>query len=108
MGLAVRNATADDLDEMMAMREAVAGEGRWIGAELPLDIERDRAVFAESAERGSLFVAEIDGEMVGLLGMDLPRDNVADLGMQVKPGRSAPTRSPSSTGLTTPPPTPST
>ena len=68
MAVTVRNATFDDLDELMAQRTEVAGEGRWIGAELPLDVERDRRTFAESAERGSLFVAEVDGEIVGMLG----------------------------------------
>ncbi|HET9541988.1 MAG TPA: hypothetical protein VFP02_02830, partial [Acidimicrobiales bacterium] len=72
MGPVVRNATVEDLDELMALREAVAGEGRWIGAELPLDVERVRRAFWESAERGSLFVAEVDGEIVGMLGMSLP------------------------------------
>ncbi len=86
MGLVVRNATVDDVDELMVLREEVAGEGRWIGAELPLDVERDRAVLIASAERGSLFVAEVDGQMVGMLGMDLPRYLVADLGMNVKDG----------------------
>jgi RimJ/RimL family protein N-acetyltransferase len=82
----VRNATVDDLDELMAQRRAVAAEGRWIAAELPLDEERDRANFAAGVERGSLFVAEIDGEIVGMLGMEVPRYLVADLGMQVKDG----------------------
>ena len=86
MGLVVRNATVDDIDELMALREAVAGEGRWIGAELPLDVERDRRTFTESAERGSLFLAEVDGEIVGMLGMHLPPYLVADLGMNVKDG----------------------
>ncbi len=86
MAVTVRNATLDDLDELMAQRAEVAGEGRWIAAELPLDEERDRKTFAESAERGSLFVAEVDGEIVGMLGMDVPRYLVADLGMQVRDG----------------------
>ncbi len=41
-------------------------------------------MFTESAERGSLFLAERDGELVGVLGMDLPPYKVADLGMMVK------------------------
>ncbi len=86
MALTVRNAVVDDLDAMMALRRDVAGEGRWIGAELPLDEERDRAMLAGGVERGSLFVAEIDGELVGVLGMDLPPYLVADLGMMVKDG----------------------
>jgi RimJ/RimL family protein N-acetyltransferase len=86
MAVTVRNATLDDLDEIMALRQAVAAEGRWIGAEVPLDEDRDRAVFAASIERGSMFVAELDGEIVGNLGMEVPPYKVADLGMLVKDG----------------------
>lgn len=82
----VRTATTDDLDQVMALRREVAGEGRWIGAELPLDEEGDRAFLTAGAEAGSLFVAEVDGVMVGVLGMSLPRHRVADLGMHVKAG----------------------
>jgi RimJ/RimL family protein N-acetyltransferase len=86
MAVVVRPATVEDLDELMALRRAVAAEGRWIGAELPLDEEGDLRTFTESAEAGSLLVAEIDGELVGMLGMHLPRYLVADLGMNVKDG----------------------
>jgi len=86
MTVVVRNATVADIDELMALRREVAGEGRWIGAELPLDEEGDRRKLTESAEQGSLFVAEVDGVLVGNLGLHLPRYNVADLGMNVKDG----------------------
>jgi RimJ/RimL family protein N-acetyltransferase len=86
MTVMVREASVDDIDELMVLREAVAGEGRWIGAELPLDVERDRGMLADGAERGSLFLAEVDGEIVGMLGLHLPPYLVADLGMNVKDG----------------------
>jgi RimJ/RimL family protein N-acetyltransferase len=86
MAVTVRNATPADLDELMVLREAVAAEGRWIGAEVPLDEARDRSVYAASIERGSMFVAELDGELVGNLGMDVPPYKVAELGMLVKDG----------------------
>ena len=86
MAVTVRNATLDDLEELMAMRRAVAGEGRWIGAELPLDEERDRRMLVRGIERGSSFVAELDGELVGNLGVEVPPYLVADLGMLVKDG----------------------
>ncbi len=86
MAVTVRNATPADLDEIIRMRAAVAGEGRWIGAELPLDEEGDRRWLGASIEQGTMFVAEVDGEVVGNLGMDVPRYKVADLGMLVKDG----------------------
>ena len=86
----VRNATLDDLDELMAMREAVAAEGRWIGAEVPLDVERDRATLTGGIEGGTLFVAELDTgagpELVGMIGLHPAPYGVVDLGMLVKDG----------------------
>jgi RimJ/RimL family protein N-acetyltransferase len=86
MAVVVRNATLDDLDELMVQRAAVAGEGRWIGAEVPLDEERDRRTFRASIERETLFVAELDGEIVGLIGLHPEPYGVVDLGMQVLDG----------------------
>jgi len=86
MTTVVRNATVADIDELMVLRREVAGEGRWIGAELPLDEDGDRSRLTESAEQSSLFVAEVDGVLVGMVGMHLPRHRVADLGMNVKDG----------------------
>ncbi|HEY5887172.1 MAG TPA: GNAT family N-acetyltransferase [Acidimicrobiales bacterium] len=86
MTVMVREASVDDIDELMALRREVAGEGRWIAAELPLDEEGDRRTLTEGAERGSLFVAEVDGALVGVLGLHLPPYLVADLGMNVKDG----------------------
>jgi len=86
MAVIVRPATVDDLDEIIRLRAAVAGEGRWIGAELPLDEEGDRRMIGGAIERGAFFVAELGAEQVGHLGMDVPRYKVADLGMMVKDG----------------------
>jgi RimJ/RimL family protein N-acetyltransferase len=86
MAVTVRLATPDDLDEMMRQRTEVAGEGRWIGAELPLDEEGDRASFASGIAEGRTFVAEVDGRIVGILGLHLERYGVVELGMQVRDG----------------------
>ena len=86
MAVTVRPATLDDLDEVIRLRVAVAGEGRWIGAELPLDEEGDRRWLGETIEQGDFFVAELSGEQVGHLGLHIPRYKVADLGMMVKDG----------------------
>ncbi len=43
MAPVVRPATTDDLDELLELRREVAGEGRWIGAELPPDEDGDHA-----------------------------------------------------------------
>jgi RimJ/RimL family protein N-acetyltransferase len=86
MAVTVRPATLDDLDEMMRQRAEVAAEGRWIGAEVPLDEVRDRASFTAGIEAGNTFVAEVGGEIVGILGVEVPAYLVADIGMQVRDG----------------------
>lgn len=70
----------------MALREAVAGEGRGIGAELPLDVERDRGYFLDSitSDRMQSYVAvDEEGAMVGSLGIELHGYGVAELGMMI-------------------------
>jgi RimJ/RimL family protein N-acetyltransferase len=84
----VRPATADDVDAMVAMLVEVAGEGRWIGTEDPVDTERRRRRMAADVEASDvvLLVAEAGGEPVGQLGLELARYGVADLGMLVAAG----------------------
>ena len=43
----IRRAALDDYPQIGALFEAVAGEGRWIGTELPIDYEARRAEMAE-------------------------------------------------------------
>jgi RimJ/RimL family protein N-acetyltransferase len=82
----VRPATVADVEAMLRLRAEVAAEGRWIGAEAPLDLEYDRAWHAEAAAAGTMLVAESDGEIIGVLGLHVPRYRVADLGMMVADG----------------------
>ena len=84
----VRRARDQDLDRLVELFAEVAAEGRWIGAELPLDRERRHRHFSEAMhdELAILLVAEVDGRIVGQLDMELARYGVADLGMLVAPG----------------------
>jgi RimJ/RimL family protein N-acetyltransferase len=84
----VRRARDRDLDQLVDLFAEVAAEGRWIGAELPVDRERRRRRFSEAMhdERAILLVAEAGGQLVGQLDMELARYGVADLGMLVAPG----------------------
>lgn len=80
---AVRRSTAADVDAFLAVQAEVAGEGRWIGRELPLDTEARRAAFLagiDDPERLSL-VATVDGRVVGSLGMEHDGMGHAGLGM---------------------------
>lgn len=95
MTVTVRLAAADDLDALIALRTLVAREGVWIAAEFPLDEARDRRNHAASIVTGhatdgtertaAMFVAEVDGVIVGSLGLQNPI-GIAHLGMCVADG----------------------
>lgn len=82
----VRPAIDDDIPGMLALFEEVAAEGRWIGSEAPIDraakAERWRATIA--AEDEELFVAELEGRLVGMA--DVRGTGPTYLGMLVAEG----------------------
>jgi ribosomal protein S18 acetylase RimI-like enzyme len=84
----VRRATAADADAVVAMLAEVAGEGRWIATEVPVDVDQRRRRLVEDIEREDaiVLVAEAGGQPVGELGLHLARYGVADLGMAVAAG----------------------
>ena len=84
----VRDATLADVDALVDMLVEVAGEGRWIGTEAPVDVERRRRRMAADvdAEDAVVLVAEAGGVPVGQLGLHLAPYGVADLGMLVAAG----------------------
>jgi ribosomal protein S18 acetylase RimI-like enzyme len=87
-GITVREATLADVDALVAILVEVAGEGRWIGAEAPVDVERRRQRMVADVESDGVIVlvAEVGGVPVGELGLQLARYGVADLGMAVAAG----------------------
>jgi len=79
----IRRSTRDDTGAFVELMEAVAGEGRWIGRELPLDRdERARSFEAgvDDPERLSLIATQA-GRVVGSLGLSHDGMGHADLGM---------------------------
>lgn len=86
--VAVRHARDKDLDGIVDLVVEVAAEGRWIGTEPPVDRDRRIQQLAESLddERAVVLVAEVDGRIVGNLGMNLARYGVANFGMLVSAG----------------------
>ena len=86
-GVVVRPAVVEDFDAVFELFEAVAGEGRWIGAEAPVDRDRRREHFVGTIEhrRSVTFVAELDGRIVGDLFV-ARQFGIAELGMLVRDG----------------------
>jgi RimJ/RimL family protein N-acetyltransferase len=77
-----------DAAAVVAMLAEVAGEGRWIATEAPVDVEQQRRRLVEDIEREDaiVLVADAGGRPVGELGLRLARYGVADLGMVVAAG----------------------
>jgi RimJ/RimL family protein N-acetyltransferase len=85
-GVTVREATEDDLLGAFEVYETVAAEGRWIGAELPVDRERRLEKWRATLRhpREAFFVATAsDGTIVGNASLEWA--GVGDLGMAVLP-----------------------
>ena len=84
----VRPATLGDVDALVDLVAEVAGEGRWIATEAPVDVEERHHTVAEAvqSDHAIVLVAEAGGEVVGDLGLHLARYGVADLGMAVLAG----------------------
>jgi putative acetyltransferase len=84
----VREATLADVDRLLELVMAVAGEGRWISVEAPVDVAQRRRRMVEEleGEQTVMLVAEAGGGLVGQLDLRLARYGVADLGMLVAAG----------------------
>lgn len=80
----VRPTTVADVGAVVELIEAVATEGRWIGAEA-IDREERHAWLVRSiaADGEGAFTAESAGRIVGHVGVELRRYGVAELGMLV-------------------------
>ena len=83
----VRRARAADVERMVELSVAVAGEGRWIGREVVDRRERHAELTAALASSDSgVFVAEAAGGVIGHLGIVRRPYGVAELGMMVAEG----------------------
>ncbi len=91
----IRPAVPADVPALVDLREAVAGEGVWIGAEAPIDREGDAAKLAETIARHArgggagagacCFVAEVRGAVVGSVVVTAG-GGIGHLGMSVADG----------------------
>jgi len=83
----IRQATAADFDAWVDLYIAVADEGRWIGAESPVDRESRRLVFEryQNSNAGVILIAEIAGQLRGNLSLELSH-GITELGMIVEQG----------------------
>ena len=88
VAVTVREGTIDDVDACVRLFARIVEEGRWMGAEPPLDhaLRRERFLSALADERGALLVATEGESIVGLLALSVAGYGVADFGMCVDAG----------------------
>ncbi len=88
VAVTVREGTVDDVDACVDLLARVVEEGRWMGAEPPLDrgLRRERFLTALADERCALLVATDDQRVVGLLALSVAGYGVAEFAMCVHPG----------------------
>jgi ribosomal protein S18 acetylase RimI-like enzyme len=77
----VRQARAEDALLMAQLMAVVAEERDGIATEPPVDVEERTARFARTPDAS--LVAEADGQIVGVLGVEVSRFGFGDLGMFV-------------------------
>ncbi len=85
--VALRRATAADVEPIVDLMEAVVAEGRWLGAEPPLDrsqhLERLATAIADPDGPALLVAVDAGGAVVGYLNLDRRPYGVANLAMFV-------------------------
>ena len=83
--VSVREGTAEDVEACVDLLARVVDEGRWMGAEPPLDRaeRRERFVGAMAGDHTALLVADDDGRLVGLLTLAVAGYGVAEFAMCV-------------------------
>jgi len=85
--VALRPATADDAEGLVALMKGVAIEGRWIRTQWPFDEAERVERYSETIGSGRVpcIVAERSGRIVGQISL-FPSDAVAEFGMFVEEG----------------------
>lgn len=67
----IRRATGDDAAAAAAVMNAVIAERQYTVFDRPFSVDEERAFIASLGDRQALFVAEVNGRVVGLQSMDL-------------------------------------
>lgn len=89
--LTIRRATLDDARGIVAIWEAIAAEKRYSAVNRAFTLEEERAYIASLSDREAIFIAELDGHIVGFqtlarwAGYTPSFDHVGEIGTFVLP-----------------------
>jgi RimJ/RimL family protein N-acetyltransferase len=84
----LRKVEPEDFEAIKAVYESIAAEGRWIGAELPVDWEARRPIWeaAWTDPRWFVLLALVDGEPVGWASAEHDHAGRVGVGMGIVDG----------------------
>jgi len=74
VGIVIRKATVNDAPQVAAVMNAVISEGKYTLFDRPVSQEEERTFISSRSDRSAVFVAEIDGMIVGVQSIDLFAD----------------------------------
>ena len=89
--ISIRRATPDDATSIVAIWQVIAAEKIYSAIDRPFTIEQERAYVQSLSEREGIFLAEIDGKVIGFQSLDRwarfirSMDHVGQLGTFVLP-----------------------
>ncbi|HIE38704.1 MAG TPA: hypothetical protein EYH30_00135 [Anaerolineales bacterium] len=71
MRVAIRRATPDDAEDLSAIWEVVCAERVYTAVDRPFTPQQEREYIASLSDREAIFLAEVDGRVVGFQSLDL-------------------------------------
>ena len=71
MQITIRRATADDAEAISAIWEVVCAERVYTAVNRPFTPQQERDYIASLSSREGIFLAEVDGRIVGFMSLDL-------------------------------------
>src|SRR5207247_3835667 len=74
VGIVIRKATVNDAGQVADVMNAVIAEGKYTLLDRPFSEEEERAFSLSRSDRSAVYVAEIDGETVGVQSIGLFTD----------------------------------
>ncbi len=69
--ITIRRATPEDAEAISAIWQTICAERRFTAVSTPFTAEQERAYIASLSEREGIFVASVDGKVVGFQSLDL-------------------------------------
>jgi ribosomal protein S18 acetylase RimI-like enzyme len=91
VNILIRRATPDDAASLNAIWQVIAAEKIYSAIDVPFTIEQERAYLESLSDREGVFLAQVDGKVIGFQSLDLwerfirSMNHVGTIGTQILP-----------------------